>query len=85
MKKVIDMFKTCFTCKRTKPLFLFKLNKMKYQIKSNKGVVTECRVCSVKRLYKQDGYVVKYNFELKKFQVVYIKPSLTNLIKEYFY
>lgn len=75
--------KTCFTCKRKKPLFLFKKNRMKYQLKSDFGRVVECRLCTVKRFINQKGKIVKYNWNIKKFEVVKSKLNLINIIKEY--
>lgn len=75
--------KSCFTCKHKKPLFLFKKNKMKYQLKSDFGRCVECRLCSVKRLIKQKGKVIKYNFNVKKMEIVNIKLNFKNIILEY--
>ena len=63
---------------------LFGINQMKYQVASAKGRLIDCRLCNVKRIIKQNGSVIKYNFEIKKFEVVYIKPTILNYIKEYF-
>lgn len=75
--------KKCFTCKCNKPLFLFHRNRMKYQIASDKGRAVECRLCCAKRLLRQDGTIVKYNFDLKKFEIIYIKPTILNAINQY--
>lgn len=75
--------KSCFTCKHKKPLFLFKKNKMKYQLKTDFGRCVECRLCSVKRLIKQKGKVIKYNFNVKKMEIVNIKLNFKNIILEY--
>ncbi len=76
--------KRCFTCKRVKPLFMFGKNRMKYQIKSDMGRLIDCRLCTIKRIYKQDGNYIAYNFTTKRFDSAYIKPTLINLIKQYF-
>lgn len=75
--------KRCFTCNIKKPLFLFKKNRMKYQLKSDFGRCVECRLCSVKRLIKQKGKVVKFNFNVKKMEIVNIKVNFLNIILEY--
>lgn len=75
--------KRCFTCKHKKPLILFKKNRMKYQLKSDFGRCVECRLCSVKRLIKQKGKVVKFNFNVKKMEIVNIKLNFKNIILEY--
>lgn len=62
---------------------MYKQNKMKYQIKNNKGKLTECRLCSVKRLIKQKGKVVIYNYNTSKFEVKQVKINLLNIIKYY--
>lgn len=76
--------KRCFTCKRNKPLFLYGKNNMKYMLSSDKGRLVECRLCSCKRLIKQKGRIARYNFDIKKFEMITIKPTLINLVKEYF-
>lgn len=76
--------KKCFTCNIKKPLFLFHKNRMQYQLKSDFARCVECRMCTVKRLIKQNGKVVKRNFETNKFEIVKIKINLKNMLKEYF-
>jgi DNA-directed RNA polymerase subunit RPC12/RpoP len=75
--------KNCFTCKHKKPLILFKKNRMKYQLKSDFGRCVECRSCSVKRFIKQKGKIVKYNFNIKKFEILELKINLINIINQY--
>lgn len=76
--------KRCFTCHRLKPLIFFKINNRKYQLKSDKGRAVNCRLCNVKRLIKQDGEVIKYNYAINKYDAVTIKINLINIIKHYF-
>ena len=75
--------KRCFTCHRLKPLIWFKINKRKYQLKSDKGRAVNCRLCNVKRLIKQNGEVLKYNYVTNKYDAVTIKINLINIIKYY--
>lgn len=75
--------KTCFTCCIKKPLFLFHLNAMKYQVKSNQGKSIECRLCTVKRFIRQKGHIIKFNFTTKKFELLHFKVNLLNIIKTY--
>ena len=75
--------KRCFTCKRLKPLIWFKINNRKYQLKSDKGRAVNCRLCNVKRLIKQDGEVIKYNYVTNKYDAIKIKTNLINIIKYY--
>lgn len=84
MKKLIDnYFKRCFTCKFNKPLVLYKKSKMKYTIPTDKGVNVDCRLCSTKRLIKQNGIVLEYDFNNKKFENKIIKLNIINIIKYY--
>lgn len=76
--------KRCFTCHRLKPLVWFKINNRKYQLKSDKGRAVNCRLCNVKRLIKQNGEVIKYNYVTNKYDAFTIKPNLINIIKHYF-
>lgn len=60
--------KVCFGCKTRKPLFAFKVNRMKHALKSDLGVCTVCKDCdllSAIRTLKN----VRYNFETGKFEV----------------
>ena len=75
--------KRCFTCKRLKPLIWFKINNRKYHIKTDKGRAVNCRLCNVKRLIKQNGEVLKYNYVTNKYDAVTIKTNLINIIKYY--
>lgn len=75
--------KRCFTCHRLKPLIWFKINNRKYHIKSDKGRAVNCRLCNVKRLIKQNGEVIKYNYVTNKYDAVAIKTNLINIIKYY--
>lgn len=65
-------YKKCFTCNKPRLLFMYKPNRMKYQLASDLGKVTECRICEFKRIIKEDW--VKYNFNNEKFE---IKTKLT--------
>lgn len=51
--------KRCFKCKRNYPLFLFHVNDSKYQREADKGVVIECRICTFKRIKKQNGVIIQ--------------------------
>lgn len=51
---------------------MYKPNRMKYQLTSDLGKVTECRICEFKRVTAGDW--VKYNFKNNKFEV---KTKLT--------
>ena len=67
--------KACFKCKVKKPMFLYHNDTMKYQLKSNKGKVVECRLCRVKRFIRQKGEVITYNINTKKFEIVRLKVN----------
>lgn len=66
-------------------MFLYHKDTMKYQLKSNKGKVVECRLCRVKRFIRQKGEVVNYNLNTKKFEVIRLKLNFINIIKRYLY
>jgi len=57
--------KICFGCKHRLPLFLFYRNRMKYSLKSDKGKVKKCRVCSIKELINNKA--IYYDFKESKF------------------
>jgi hypothetical protein len=56
---------------------------MKYVIKSDKGKLIECRICTVKRFIREEGKIVKYNFITKKFEVITLKINLKNIINQF--
>ena len=56
---------------------------MKYQIKSDKGRLIDCRICTCRRFIKQDGNICKYNFTNKKFEILTLKINLNNIIKQF--
>lgn len=62
----------CFNCGIEKPLEKFKDNKRTYQIKSSKGKCIVCKACSFHKALKTLS-VVRYDFEEKKFKVIYFK------------
>ena len=53
------MSKSCFSCKRNLPLFMFHVNDSKYQRLADKGVTIECRFCTFKRIKKQNGIIMQ--------------------------
>ncbi len=40
--------KRCYTCRINWPLFMFKKNKMKFKLVTDKGRVRNCRICVFK-------------------------------------
>lgn len=47
---------------------MYNPNRMKYKLSTDLGKVVECKICEFKRVTKGDH--VKYNFEIKKFEIV---------------
>ena len=66
--------KRCFTCKNNLPIFMYhKLPKKDYQLNTDLGRATECRLCTYKRI-KREGEklhpyrkVTKLQGELRRF------------------
>ena len=81
---MIFNYKKCFTCKKPKLLIQFHINHMKYKLPSDKGKMVNCRLCECKTIIRNNGNVIRYNFNIKKFEIITIKPTIINLIKEYF-
>lgn len=75
--------KKCFSCNKKKPLFLFKKNRMKYQLKSDIGRCVECRMCTAKRFINQNGKIIQRNFQTNKFEITQTKVNVINIIKQY--
>lgn len=58
----------CFTCKKYKQLDAFKDNKRHYQIKWYKGKCFSCKTCEKKKVLRTLK-AIRFNFELKKFEI----------------
>lgn len=81
MIKYLFTTKRCFSCNKTKPLFLFNINTTKHSIASDKGRCVNCRKCSTINFIKNKGYVVAYID--KKFQLKQYEYNLISIIKYY--
>lgn len=62
---------------------MYKDNRMKYKIASDKGKLIECRTCTTKRFIKENGRVVRYDFSTNKFEIVQFKVNIKNIIKQF--
>jgi len=73
-------FKACYTCNIKWPLFMFKTDRRKFQLKIALGKVRNCKICSHKESRHE---VVRYNFNINKFEIVKLtwKQRLKELIK----
>lgn len=61
--------KKCFKCGKEKSLDEFKIDRMKYQLPSDKGRCKVCKDCDLFRAMMTKS-ICRYNFELKKFEVI---------------
>jgi hypothetical protein len=61
--------KKCFTCKIEKPLNQFDIDRMKYQLKSDKGTCKVCKECELNKALKTLS-IIRYNFEIMKFEII---------------
>lgn len=77
-------FKRCFSCNKLKPLILFKTNNRVYQLKSDKGKVVDCRLCTIKRFINQNGTYLQFNITTNKYDTITEIVSLKTIIKNYF-
>ena len=68
--------KSCFTCKRNLPLFMFHVNDSKYQRLADKGVVIECRICCFKRMKQDNGIMQRIDGKF-----TFVKMSKIEIIK----
>ena len=73
--------KRCFRCDKIKPLDAFNINRMKYQLKSDKGHATTCKKCMIKHT-SADMKGMIYNFDTGKFEVKHFKTKKE--IKEHY-
>ena len=60
-------FKTCYTCNIKWPLFMFKTDRRKFQLKIALGKVRNCKICCHKASREP---VIRYNFTINKFEIV---------------
>ena len=68
--------KSCFTCKRTIPLFCYHTDTSNYKIKFHMDKVVECRICVYKRMKKDKGLMQRVN---GKFE--FVQMSRIEIIK----
>lgn len=64
--------KKCFRCKIEKPLSEFDVDRMKYQLKNDKGTCKVCKDCEFQRALELLS-VCRFNFETEKFEVIKFK------------
>jgi len=60
-------FKRCYTCNIKWPLFMFKKDRRKFQLKIALGKVRNCKICSHKESREP---VIRYNFTTNNFEIV---------------
>jgi hypothetical protein len=73
--------KKCFNCKELLTLDKFDIDKIKYQLKSDKGTCKVCIECEIERTLN-DLSTVKFNYEINKFEV--IKFENKEEVKQYY-
>lgn len=61
--------KKCFRCREELPLTNFREDKMKYQLKCDKGRCKVCIKCDYERA-SEGLSIVRFNFETKKFESI---------------
>jgi hypothetical protein len=66
--------KKCFGCDRNYPLFMFSVDKMKYQRPHDQGRVKVCRLCNYK-YWSNAGWNWFHNPETGKFEKVVFKSK----------
>ncbi len=59
--------KICYKCQTIKPLTEFGINRMKFQLKSQKNRVFCCISCEIKN-FEKNGERFEFNFETEKFE-----------------
>ena len=64
--------KRCFRCDKIKPLDEFNVNRMKYQLKSDKGHAITCKKCMIKHTSAEMKGCI-YNLDTGKFEVKHFK------------
>lgn len=75
----MDYRKTCYTCNIRWPLFMFKKDRHKFQLKIALGRVRNCRICTHK---ESRNPVTTYNFNINKFEI--LKLNWKQRLKEFF-
>jgi len=74
----MDYSKTCYTCNIKWPLFMFKKDRRKFQLKIALGRVRNCRICTHK---ESRNPVTRFNFDINKFEIV--KLNWKQRLKEF--
>lgn len=66
--------KVCFTCKVSKKLGLFNIDRRKYQLPSDKGRCKVCISCERDRALKEMS-VIRFDFDLNDFKITRFKSK----------
>lgn len=70
--------KKCFFCKRRLYLFLFNVNNCVYKVAADKGRTVSCRLCSLRRAFKLNGYLNKVDGKF-----IFIEAGKKEIIKKF--
>lgn len=70
--------KKCFYCKKRYPLIMFNVNNCTYQVKADRGRTVSCRLCSIRRAFKLNGYLTKIDGKF-----TFVEANKIELIKKF--
>jgi hypothetical protein len=74
--------KKCFNCKRKLPLFLFLKDDSIYKVKSEMGKCKVCRLCNIKRSFKNNGVFGRFDGKFQTKEMSKIKILIFFLIRK---
>jgi hypothetical protein len=72
------MKKRCFFCKQKYNLIFFNVNNCVYQVKGDLGRTVSCRLCSIRRAFKLNGYLTKIDGKF-----TFVEGNKIQLIKKF--
>ena len=70
--------KKCFYCKRAFPLIMFNVNNCVYKVAADKGRTVSCRLCSLRRAFKLNGYLNKVDGKF-----IFIEANKKEIVKKF--
>ena len=70
--------KKCFYCRKKLPLIMFNVNNCVYKVKADMNRTVSCRLCSLRRAFKLNGYLNKVDGKF-----IFIEAGKKEIVKKF--
>ena len=70
--------KKCFYCRKKLPLIMFNVNNCVYKVKADMNRTVSCRLCSLRRAFKLNGYLTKIDGKF-----IFIEAGKKEIVKKF--